>query len=116
MPRRCAAMLELLMMVPPRAPSATKRRTAASPMPLVPPVMTATFPSSLPGIRAPPLLRNEAAEYHYLLNARKALADAAAATPEIFAPSQESAGLWAAVCRNESMRLFHIVDQFWAKC
>ncbi len=62
-------------------------------MPLVPPVMTATFPSSLPDILAPLRLRNEAAEYHYLRNARKALADAAAATPEIFAPGQESVGL-----------------------
>src|SRR6266436_2510476 len=41
------------------APSSAKRWAVASPMPLLPPVMTATFPSSFFGMPRPPLLCDE---------------------------------------------------------
>src|SRR5436309_16097058 len=41
-----------------RAPSSRKRSAVSRPMPLPPPVMTATLPSSRPAIASPPLLHD----------------------------------------------------------
>ena len=113
----CRALSERPAMTT-RAPSATKRRAVASPMPLVAPVMTATFPSNLPGILLSPLRhQRRGREYHYPRSARKAPAAAAPAAVDIRAWKPETVGLAdGAVWRSESSRLFHISVTFCTKC